>query len=349
MKEKLICITTPSERTYYKVQELAKEFLDKERNVINTSGQLPDGKIEEYTVSSVTHKELENGKLNGTLQMVDLNTNAVTFSEQYHQGALVRVHAEEEPAAQQPKKIAPAVSGTILKTNKNTCSFYVNGQEVAEETLSPTGAVLELLGNIPNGEVKELDENNKIKSVSHYKNNKRQGTLIRYDEDGDMISREEYDRGILQGPAENVSYSKNDFLHTKCTYDNALLEGLRIATQKDGTVREKENYSHGLLNGECFYYYQNGTLESKEFFKDGKREGERVLYFPTGKIWCKEQFSNGMLEGPRILYFENGQVYSEEMYKNGVLDGPRKVYSQNGTLLTHEDASRKPIRQTSEK
>ena len=43
MKEKTICIVTPDSRTYYRALPLAKEYLDKDHNVINTAGKLPDG------------------------------------------------------------------------------------------------------------------------------------------------------------------------------------------------------------------------------------------------------------------------------------------------------------------
>ena len=49
MKEKLICITTPNNRTYYKAVVLAKEFLDKDQNVVNRIGDVPDGKIMEIS------------------------------------------------------------------------------------------------------------------------------------------------------------------------------------------------------------------------------------------------------------------------------------------------------------
>ena len=45
MKEKTLCIVTPDSRCYYRAIPLAKEFLDKDHNLINTTGQRPDGEI----------------------------------------------------------------------------------------------------------------------------------------------------------------------------------------------------------------------------------------------------------------------------------------------------------------
>lgn len=344
MKEKIICITTPSERTYYQATPVAKEFLDKERNVVNTTGTLPDGEVEEYNATSQTNKTLLEGKLHGDFEIINLATGAVTLREKYNHGTLVtitphRLTNTPVPATETLSPV-PIVSGTIVKTNKGTRSFYVNGEEVADETLSFSGTTVELLGNIPDGEVKELDENNKIKAIFYYRNNKLNGTLTRYDEDGEVLCREEYVNGTLQGPAEYFSYLKDNLLYAKCTYKNALLEGERTVSQKDGTLREKAFYNQGKLQGERTCFYNNATPELIEFYKDGKLHGERTLFFPSGEVWFKENFSNNLLDGKRIGYYPWGQVYLEEFYREGVLNGPRRIYGQNGDLLSQEEYHR---------
>lgn len=352
MKEKIICITTPSERTYYHATPLAKEFLDKERNVINTTGTLPDGQVEEYNATSQTNKTLLEGKLHGDFEIINLATGAVTLREKYNHGALVTITPNQPtigvvPPAESISPI-PVVTGTVMKINKGTRSFYVNGQMVAEETLATSGTTVELLGTIPDGEVKELDENNKIKAIAYYRNNKLNGTLTRYDEDGEVLCREEYVNGMLQGPAEYFSYSKDNLLYAKCTYKNALLEGQRTVSQKDGTLREKANYQQGKLQGQRTCFYGDGTPELDESYKNGKLDGERTLFFPSGEVWFKEKFSEGLLEGKRIGYYPWGQVYLEEFYKDGVLNGPRRIYSQNGDLLTQEEYHRGALQHNTE-
>ena len=100
MKEKIICVSTPTTRTYYKATPLAKEFLDKEQNIINTTGTLPDGEVTELAASSATIKHLAGGKLNGKFEVINLTDNSVTFTEEYKDGQLVsiteRTHALAE-------------------------------------------------------------------------------------------------------------------------------------------------------------------------------------------------------------------------------------------------------------
>lgn len=341
MKEKIICVSTPSARTYYKAVPLAKEFLDKEQNIVNTTGELPDGEVTEFNVSSATVKHLQGGKLNGKFEVINLADNTVTYSEQYESGHLVSITERNlpKPAAEKSKdeKAARIYPGTVLKSTKSANSFYINGQEVAEETLSSNGATLEILGTIPDGEVKEFNENGLVKTEAHYKNNKLNGALLRYEDDGTPLSREEYVAGALQGPAEYFTPVKNDVLHARCTYKNSFLEGERTVTHKNGSLRQQEQYKHGRLNGKRTAYYTNGLKESEENFTDGKLNGERLLYFPSGALWYRENYNNGRLDGERIGYFASGKTRLEEFYTEGLLEGKRNVYAENGELLTSEE------------
>ena len=131
MQEKIICVSSPHSRTYYRAVGVAKEFLDKEQNVINRTGAIPDGVITEYNVSVATTKHLENGQLHGTLQVINLTDNSVTLQEEYKHGALQSVaETAPKPAAEKtPNK--PFFPGTTVKTTRGTRSFYSNGKKVA--------------------------------------------------------------------------------------------------------------------------------------------------------------------------------------------------------------------------
>ena len=337
MKEKLICIVSPQQRVYYKAVCVAKEFLDKEHNVVNTSGTLPDGEIIEFNVSVATIKHLQEGRLDGTLQVISLADNSITFQEEYKRGALVSINEKTTKPAAEKTPSKPFFPGTTFKTSKGTRSFYSNGKEVAEETIASNGITLELLGNIPDGEVKEIDENGHVWAVAHYKGNKLNGELVRYNEAGKEISRESYVNGLLEGPAQYVSFTSSDIIYAKCSYKNARLEGERTLTQQNGTLRKKEFYKNGHLTGACTSFYANGNLECKENYADGKLEGNREFFFPSGGLWYQENYAKGRLEGQRLGYFANGKLFLEEYYSDGSLDGLRKTYTENGELLSSEE------------
>ncbi len=338
MKEQIFCVVTPHARTYYHAQCVAKEFLDKDHNIINTTGKIPDGELLEITAATATRKRFEQGKLHGTLEVIDLNDNSITFTEEYDHGQLVHVTEHTiPPTTIVPDKAAPLYPGTILKTNKDVRAFYVGGKQIAEQTVAPNGATVELLGNIPDGEVKEFTENGKLKIEANYQQNKLQGLLVRYDEKGNVLSKETYDQGVLKGAAEYYSYLQHNVFKTVCSYKNAVLEGELSVTQQDGTVRERAYYTKGKLHGEHTTFYANGLPEIQETYAEGKLTGERKLFFPTSQLWYTETYVNGRLDGDRTEFFPSGKTRLTEFYCDGMLNGQRNIYSETGDLLTCEE------------
>ena len=339
MDEKLFCIVTPHERAYYKATGVAKEFLDKDNNVVNTTGTIPNGEVVEITTSSITTKHFENGKLNGLLEVIDLADNTVTFSEEYDNGQLVCVTEHNAPllSTVSAEENKPIYHGTLLKTTKDGRAFYVEGKQVAEETLSANGATLELLGNIPDGEVKEFGENGKLKTQATYLHNKLNGTLIRYDNDEKILSQETYENGILKGPAQYFSYMAHNTLCTQCRYAHSLLDGEFTVTQQDDIVRERAFYVKGRLHGAHCTYYKTGKPEIEENFTEGKLQGTRKLFFPTGQLWYEENYVNGRLEGDRTEFFADGKPRLREFYSDGMLNGRSNRYDPNGKLISSEE------------
>lgn len=340
MNEKIFCLATPEARVYYKAVPIAKEFLDKDQNIINTTGQIPDGPVAEFSVPSITTKHFKQGKLHGKLEIINLADQSVTFSEEYENGQLVRV---TEPDISLPshlpteEKSAPVYKGTLLKTSNTGRAFYVNGKQIAEETISSNGATLELLGEIPDGEVKEFTETGKLKTQATYKNNKLNGVLTRYNDEEKIFSKETYEDGILKGPAEYFSYSGEKVFHTRCNYKNSVLDGEFILEEQDGPVREKSFYQNGKRHGVRTTFYPNTSQECTENWNEGKLQGERTLFFPTGPMWYKENYINGRLDGERTEFFPSGQARLTEFYSEGLLDGKRCLYDEQGNVLTSDE------------
>lgn len=343
MNEKFICISTPQARIYYKAQCVAKEFLDKDKNVINTTGEIPEGEVVEIAATTATTKHYANGKLHGRLEARNLVDNSITFTEDYNYGQLIDVTDHTSPDLLQKiqleasQKAAPIYPGTVLKTSKDVRAFYVDGKQIAEETISSNGATLELLGTIPDGPVKEFSENGKLKTEAVYQNNKLNGLLVRYDDNGQILSKETYAQGVLKGPAEYFSYAQQHVLHTTCNYVAALLDGEFTLTQEGGTVREQATYEKGHLHGPRKTYYANGVLEAEENFAEGKLQGVRKLFFPSGELWYEENYVGGRLEGDRTEYFANGKTRLTEMYSDGMRNGICNTYDETGELIASEE------------
>lgn len=339
MKEKIICVVTPTCRCYYHATPLAKEFLDKDQNLVHISGTIPDGEVVEIKSSTKTIKRYKSGKLDGKLEIFDLTSGELTFSEQYKDGVLIDLKDHTIHGSPLPPiiKKAPHYEGTVVKTNKNTQSFYVNGKEVAEVTITPQGSTVEQLGEIPNGPVKEFDENGQVRLEATYKDNRLEGVLSRYDDKGQLLSQETYTQGKLHGPATYYSYLMQGKGTVSATYNNMQLDGEWTSYFPDGSLCAKAFYQNGKLQGERVSYYHNGQVNVQETYENGKLNGQRLIYFPEGPVWYQENYKNGRLDGERFCFFQNGKKYLEEFYAEGLLEGPRKIYTETGDLLTSEE------------
>ena len=340
MKERIICLVTPDSRSYYRAVPLAKEFLDKDHNLINTAGTLPEGEVEEYDINTKTVKHYKAGKLDGDLEIIDLVSGEVTFSEKYKNGVLLDVADHTlhgTPLVQQAPKPQPHYEGTVIKVNKATQSFYIDGKEVAEQTVAANGATLELLGSIPDGPAREFDENGLLRAESQYKDNHLDGEFVRYDEKGRPLMREHYVKGQLQGPAQYYAYGEDGIIKTEAQYKNAQLHGEWTSYFPNGSPCIKAFYKNGHLQGTRISKYQNGQTDCEENYENGKLHGKRLIYFPEGQLWYEENYKNGRLDGERLCFFPNGQKRSSEYYADGLLEGPRQIFAESGDLLLNEE------------
>ena len=342
MKEKTLCIVTPDSRCYYRAIPLAKEFLDKDHNLINTTGQRPDGEIIELEVNTQTVKHYKNGKLDGRLEVIDLATGKVTFTETYKAGALIdladyTMHGTPIAALREQLKPQPHYKGTIVKINKATQSFYKDGKEVAEQTVAANGASLELLGGIPDGPVKEFDDNGQLRSEGVYKDNLLEGPRVHYDEKGRIIARENFVKGQRQGPAQYFTYAMEGPLEIKAQYQNSALNGPWSAIFPNGKTYIQSVYKNGKLSGPRKVLYMDGKTECEENYENGKLSGLRVLYFPEGAVWYRENYKNGRLDGERMCFFPDGHKRLTEYYVDGLLEGTRQIFDEKGALLSNEE------------
>ncbi len=339
MKEKNICIITPNSRSYYRAVPLAKEFLDQDQNLVNTTGTLPDGEVESFEVTSQTIKHYKNGQLDGDLEVIDLVTGRVTFMEKYENGILTEIadRTLHGTPVFQPQPLKPNYEGTVIKVNKATQSFYIDGKEVAEQTLAANGATLELLGDIPDGPAKEFDDNGQVRSEAYYKDSQLHGELIRYDDKGRVVSKENYIKGQLQGTAAYYSYYDNDYMQTIASYKNSQLDGKWQSFFANGSLYVEAIYKSGKLQGTRIMRYPNGKIDCEENFENGILHGKRTLYYPQGGVWYQENYKNGRLDGERDCFFANGQKYYSEFYTDGLKEGTRQVYSEQGELVSTEE------------
>ena len=93
------------------------------------------------------------------------------------------------------------ITVNAIKNPNNTITsfFYSAGKEIAQQVRDRDGAIIKATGTIPDGIVREYYESGKLKEVSNYKNNKREGTSKWYYEDGVLRAERPYKDDKLNG------------------------------------------------------------------------------------------------------------------------------------------------------
>ena len=115
-----------------------------------------------------------------------------------------------------------------------------------------------------------------------FKNGKKEGTWVRYYENGQLFSVSNYNMGRKDGAW--VTYNNKGMLIEKGLYINNLEEGTWIRFYENGEISYKGDFINGKKVGLWIAYHFNGQLEYKGSFKNGKKDGVWEYYATTGSI-----------------------------------------------------------------
>ena len=130
-------------------------------------------------------------------------------------------------------------SGTTAKMVSNeegTMSkvFFVQNHRVATYSYFADGDIDEVTGNIPDGEVKVFDKDNKLIQKTNYRNNKRNGLYRELFDDGELKFKANYKDDKLQGIA--YEYYDTGEVNFKWNYRDDLKDGTSYELDEDGKI-----------------------------------------------------------------------------------------------------------------
>ena len=146
--------------------------------------------------------------------------------------------------------------------------------------------------------VKEFSKTNDTAKVNFYSLNgtlKSKGKMFRKDRigewlyyfpNGDIMSKESYENGKLEGFVKN--FYANGKLTEVTQYKEGKKNGVSKVYSENGTILEIVNYKKGKLNGEGKYYDLKGALKEKGLYRNGKRYGKWEFYI-NGKLSKKKR------------------------------------------------------------
>lgn len=163
-----------------------------------------------------------------------------------------------------PTKNAPRYYGTTVKQNGrwNRKAWFLPERGMAME-----GWYSDESCKTPHGEFIWYHPNRAVRERGTYANGKKQGTWIRYDENGNMLDSSNFEAGIRKG--------------------------VSLGWYPSGAPSDSSHFD-GAGRGTIVEWYENGTLRSSgHIINDTAKNGAWKYYHPNGAVLATEEYVAG--------------------------------------------------------
>jgi len=133
--------------------------------------------------------------------------------------------------------------------------------------------------------------NRKVKEISMYKNNKRNGFCLLKDVEGNSTEYSNYKDGEKHGKCKYF----NDNVEIACNYYIGVLNG-KLESFIDKNIFEEIYYIDSFRTGYYKRYYYNGILKEKGNYKNDMKHGKWIYYDLDGKIISEANYENDIFD-----------------------------------------------------
>lgn len=201
---------------------------------------------------------------------------------------------------------------------------------------------LEYIGNIISRELYINDKkegpsyyfykNGNLKSKIEYRNNKKNGRVLEYNESGIIITILNYSKGTL---VEREKVNRVD--------DNGLKQGTWKEFYDDNTVKKEVNYTNNILDGLYKEYDQNEDITLLLRYREGKIiednniEAEDIdiknEYDDSGNLTYSGPFRNLKAIGIHRKYDINGNVINSYIYNDNGIKISEGIVDREGNKI----------------
>jgi antitoxin component YwqK of YwqJK toxin-antitoxin module len=106
-------------------------------------------------------------------------------------------------------------------------------------------------------------------------------------------------------------FMSGEYIVSKVTYKNGVLDGLKETFYKSGKLRLTYWYENGLREDSSKWYHQGGQLFRSTPFKRDTMDGTQIQYYKNGRIKAKMNYIKGLRTPFLEEYTKGGTLVSE--------------------------------------
>lgn len=150
------------------------------------------------------------------------------------------------------------------------------------------------------------------------------GLCKSFDENGNLLSKYNYEKGSLQGETKYF-YPTGEIKKIEPFVNNEI-HGILIEYKKNGLIHFKSSYKNGVLDGTSLGYYSEDNISFMEDYANGLLINAQ--YFKKSRIKISG-IKNG--DGQKAV-FKNNKLYQLIEYKNGIALGKVQTFNSLGEL-----------------
>jgi len=150
-------------------------------------------------------------------------------------------------------------------------------------------------GNIAYSQL--FHSNGKKQALGKYVNEKKDSTWTFYNEQGKLLSIENYSIGTRNG--KSIVYYPGGSILEDSNFKNDKRDGVHKEYYENKQLKSEANYVNGKLVGKNAFYYPNGMLSNIGYYNEsGNKFGVWLSKDEEGKVTAREVYENGtLLEG----------------------------------------------------
>ena len=160
-----------------------------------------------------------------------------------------------------------------------------------------------------------------------YLNRNKDSTWVIYDEQGNIVSKENYNDGTRDG--KSVKYYPGGEPAEIINWNSGKKDGMFKQFFDNGEVKMQGRYVEGLLDGYLTLFYPNGYKKVEGKYVENLREGDWVYYNEHGDTTQVLNYTNGVPENQDSLE----RIETEEINKlenmKGKYKDPRDMFYNN--------------------